>query len=630
MCGICGVFGRSDQDSLQGMMRVLTHRGPDDEHSVSDQAFSLGTRRLGIIDLEGGRQPLANENQDIWVVQNGEIYNYVSLMKKLKGFGHHFLSRSDTEVLVHLYEEKGQKFLEEIDGMFAIALWDNRKKKGMLARDRVGKKPLYYHITQTGALYFSSEIKGLLSLPFFKKKIHRPALHHFLSYKHVPAPLTIYEGIFALPPAHQLIYRIVENGKATIEIERYWQLDFSQVWTEGLSEDEIVDTLLDSLQKSVEKRLVSDVPVGTFLSGGVDSGLCTALAAMMSPQPIQTFTLAYGDQDGNPAKERDRRFAAIVAKRYQTHHHEAVIDPHHLEEDLSDILGHFDEPFGGVISTYFLARLISQEVKVAISGDGADEIFGSYLSHRLAIPIHDYTQGGKKGVPDSVALLNQNDQNILKQIADEKEWRWRYRLFVFSDEEKYSLYSEAYIEALGEVSTQEHLKSYFGPLSALDPLNRILEAEFNSQLPDQVLTFVDRLSMAHSLEVRAPYLDTDFLKLAAGVESAWKIRKGETKYILKKAGLRYLPKELVFQPKEGFLMPINQWLLTYMGDYVRELLSPSRLDKQGIFNSAYIQILLERFYQGNAFLGAKLWLLIVFQIWHDRYMDRFEVLSSPL
>ena len=622
MCGIAGIFGGGDDAAVACMLGKLRHRGPDDEFRAGGEEFSLGARRLSIIDLEGGRQPIANETGEIWVAQNGEIYNFPVLMEDLKSTGHRFRSRSDTEVLVHLYEEKGETFVNDLNGMYAIALWDGKNKKGILARDRAGKKPLYYHLSDSGVLYFASEIKALLTLPFLTRRIHWPALHHFLSYKHVPAPLSIFEGIRMLPPAHYLVYRREAESSGRVSVKRYWRLDFSRDWTDGLEEDEIVDALLETLGKSVQRRLISDVPVGFFLSGGLDSGLCTALAATLSSQPIETFTLGYGSESTTPAKERDRQCAALVSARYGTRHHEEVIKSAHLEEELPQIIGHFDEPFAGVISTYFLARLISRYVKVAISGDGADELFGSYLSHRLAAPIQAYLRQPQNGLLTPAAdHLDDRDKVVLKEIAEKEDWRWRYKLLVFSEEEKQALYAPAVAEQLGGVSTSDHLRLYFSDLTAKDPLNRVLEAEFNSQLPDQVLAYVDRLSMAHSLEVRAPYLDTDFLELAAGIGGSLKIRNGQTKYILKKAALRFLPEEVVYRPKEGFVLPINQWLLQSMEPYVRALLSRNRLRRHGLFSPAYVQSLVENFYRGGMQLANKLWVLMVFQIWYETYMQ---------
>jgi asparagine synthase (glutamine-hydrolysing) len=623
MCGIAGIFGAREDALLAAMLSKLRHRGPDDEFFVGGDGFSLGARRLSIIDLAGGRQPIANETEDVWVAQNGEIYNFPPLMESLKAAGHCFRSRSDTEVLVHLYEEKGENFVEDLNGMYAIGIWDRRKKEGLLARDRAGKKPLYYHVTDKGILYFASEIKALLTLPFLSRRISRAALHHYLSYKHVPAPLSIFEGIQMLPPAHLLIYRQTEAGQCQIDVKRYWRLDFGRVWTDGLSENEIVDRLLETLGGSVQRRLISDVPIGFFLSGGIDSSLCTALAATVSKQPVETFTLAYGPDSTTAAKEQDRRCAEMVARRYRTKHHEEVIESSHLEDDLYAIINQFDEPFAGVISAYFLARRISQHVKVAVSGDGADELFGSYLSHRLAGPIQAYVDNGKSWCATTEAAhLSAQDRKLLEEIAVADDWEWRYKLLVFSDEEKSSLYGSGLAAEMEEISTAAHLRSYFAHLTARDPLNRMLEAEFNSQLPDQVLTYVDRLSMAHSLEVRAPYLDSEFLALAAGIGGAWKIRAGETKYILKKAALRYLPEEVVYRPKEGFLLPINQWLLQNLEAYAKDLLSAERLQRHGLFNSPYVEGLVNRFYSGETQLANKVWMLMVFQIWHEIYIER--------
>ncbi len=621
MCGIAGIFGAQERAVVSRMLKPMRHRGPDDEFLVADRQFSLGARRLSIIDVEGGRQPIANETEEIWVAQNGEIYNFPRLMEDLKRAGHRFRSRSDTEVLVHLYEEKGEDFLDPLNGMFAIAIWDGQRRKGILARDRVGKKPLYYHLSKSGVLYFASEIKSLLTLPSLNRKIHWPALHHYLSYKHVPAPLSIFEGIYALSPAHYLVFTADARPEERISVKRYWQLDFGRDWTDGLSENEIIESLLGRLKQGVERRLISDVPIGFFLSGGLDSSLCAALAATVSSQPIDTFTLTYNPQSTTPAKEQDRRCAALISRRYRTRHHEETIESTHLEEELSGILGCFDEPFAGVVSAYFLARRISQHVKVAISGDGADELFGSYLSHRIAAPIQAYVND-KEHWPGTSDLrhLAAQDKALLENIAAKDDWIWRNELAVFSDEEKKSLYSASVANQVQNISSAEHLRGYFTNLTARDPLNRILEAEFNSQLPDQVLTYVDRLSMAHSLEVRAPYLDTGFLELAAGIPGSWKIRQGQTKYILKKAALRYLPEEVVYRPKEGFLLPINQWLLERMESYVKALLSPEHLRRHMLFDPQVVQSLVAQFYQGRMTLATKLWSLMAFQIWYETYM----------
>ena len=617
MCGICGVFGLGDVDTVRAMLGTLTHRGPDDEHAVSGRDFALGACRLSIVDVEGGRQPVSNEDGTVWAAQNGELYNFPTLRRDLLARGHRFASRCDTETLPHLYEEHGAELATKIDGMFAVAVWDDAGKVGILARDRMGKKPLYYH-QHRGALYFASEIKALLRIPGFERRIDLEALHHYLSYKHVPHPLSIFEGVRMLPPAHLLVYR----PGAPPAIRRYWDVDFSPS-TEAaeMTEGEIVDRLLELLRRGVERRLMSDVPIGFFLSGGIDSSLSTALAAELSTGPVKTFTLTYAEGSTTAGKEQDRRWARWVAERYDTEHHEETIAFGDYPDSLRRILRCFDEPFAGVVSTYFLAQLISRHVKVAIAGDGADELFGSYLSHRLALPLANYAEYARSG---DVSLIRpfETQPDFLARLAPMADWEWRHELMVFTDEEKSRLWAPDVSAAMGGFSTREHLRQLFARLSATDPVNRILEAEFRTIFPDQVMTFVDRLSMAHSLEVRTAFLDTEVVQFVAGLPGPLKMRGGESKYLLKQAALRYFPEEMVFRPKEGFVMPVTDWLLHGLEDYVRGTLSPSRMAKHALFDSDRVQALVDELYRGQhdyRFVN-KVLSLVVFQEWHDLYM----------
>jgi asparagine synthase (glutamine-hydrolysing) len=613
MCGICGIFGKSSKSTVRKMLSVLYHRGPDDRFYVTGKNFSLGATRLSIIDVEKGRQPISNEDGDVWVALNGEIYNFPELRTKLAK-QHSFKTRCDTEVLVHLYEDEGERFVYTIDGMFAIALWDGKRKMGILVRDRVGKKPLYY--TQLdGAVYFASEIKSLLQIPNFKRKINLEALHHYLSYKHVPSPMTIFQGIYQLKPAHYLVY---SSERKRIRINRYWKADFSPMKAVK-SEKEILDQMERILKKAVKKRLMSDVPIGFFVSGGIDSGLIAAIASKVSPETIKTFTLTYAKHSLTEGKKLDQKYARLISKMYGTEHHEEKIDFSDFPAKFPKIISHFDEPFAGVISTYFLSRLIAKHVKVAISGDGADELFGSYLSHRLAFPIYELRKKRKLEKNPDLEKIKNYLATIMK-LKDDEDWKWRYFLLVFTDEEKQKLYSSKFRQKMKKYSTLRHLKRYFKDLQSKDPLNRILEAEFNSFFPDQVLTFVDRLSMAHSLEVRAPYLDPEFINFVAKLPGKLKIRDGETKYILKKLALRYLPKEIVYRKKEGFIMPLNKWLYEKLENYVREILSEKNLKKHGLFNVREVLKLVDEFYRGKKELAVKILVLLSFQIWYELYM----------
>ncbi|MBI4532725.1 MAG: asparagine synthase (glutamine-hydrolyzing) [Candidatus Melainabacteria bacterium] len=618
MCGISGVFGLPDVETVDTMLNTLRHRGPDGGCSVVGTCFSLGARRLSILDPLGGRQPLANETNTVWAVHNGELYNFPAIRSQLVAEGHKLLTQCDTEILPHLYERCGTQLVELIDGMFAIALWDETNMVGFLARDRMGKKPLYYHWTGK-ALYFASEIKALLCMPGFQRQINLQALDYYLSYKHVPCPLSIFQDIHSLPPAHKLIFRPGQEP----QISRYWDVDFSEskdilTW----SEEEVVEQLLSLLQTSVKQRLMSDVPIGFFLSGGIDSSLSTVMAAELSSRPIKTFTLTYGNDSTTAGKEQDRRWATWVAQKYRTDHYEEMVTFEDLPRSLRHIISCFDEPFAGTVSTYFLASLVAQHVKVALSGDGADELFGSYLSHRLAFPLAHYPEYTQTGDTSLIRPFNLQPETLAR-LAEPEDWQWRSKLFVFSDEEKKTLYSPDLQAATHTACARERLRHDFLNLTASDPLNRILEAEFRTIFPDQVLTFVDRLSMAHSLEVRSAYLNTDLVRFVASLPGQLKIKDGETKYILKKAALKYFPRDMVFRRKEGFLMPITEWIASDLEGYVRETLSAERLSKHGIFQVATVQSLVDRLYssQSDHTDVNKVLSLIIFQEWYELYME---------
>ncbi len=618
MCGISGVFGRPDIETVKRMMGEIVHRGPDDGYSVAGTHFALGTRRLSIVGVADGRQPLSNEDATIWAAQNGELYNYPQVKQQLLDRGHQLHTHTDTEILPHLYEDFGTRLPEHIDGMFAIAVWDAVNRRGLLARDRMGKKPLYYYQTKD-ALYFASEIKSLLRVPGFERRINLEALHHYLSFKHVPCPLSIFEGIRMLPPAHALEYQPGEEPR----IRRYWDLDFSATSeTANAPEEALIEQLLALLRQGIKRRLMSDVPIGFFLSGGIDSTLSTALAAEISSSPIKTFTLTYAGASTTEGKEQDTRWARWAAAEYATEHYEEKVEFSNFPENLRRIIQCFDEPFSGTVSTYFLASLIVKHVKVAVSGDGADELFGSYLSHRLAQPLAQLNQYRATGDADLIRPFAVDQTDYLARLHEDDDWKWRAKLFVLSDEEKMDLYTPAVAEQMRRYCSRGQLRNDFANLTAADPLNRVLEAEFRTIFPDQVLAFVDRLSMAHSLEVRTAYLDTDFVTFVAGLRGNLKIKNGETKYLLKQAALKYFPEEMVYRKKEGFLMPVTEWLSGELESYVRETLSAERLRRHGIFNETRVQELVDDLYsrQHDYRQVNKVFALLVFQEWYDLYM----------
>jgi asparagine synthase (glutamine-hydrolysing) len=585
MCGIAGVFGAPDRDAVEAMTTALAHRGPDDRHVVTGEHFSLGATRLAIVDLDGGRQPVSNERKTIWAAHNGEFYNRRPLHTALRLAGHAIASDGDTALLPHLYEEYGAAMAERADGMFAFAVWDDERQVGLLARDRLGKKPLYYW--QHGArLYFASEIKSLLALPQFERRLNVEALRHFLGYKHVPHPQTIFEGIKCVPPAHVLLFQPGSCARLT----RYWTPDFTPLPTTA-SERELAEELDSLLRIAVARRLDADVPIGCFLSGGIDSSLTTAIAAELSDRRLKTFTLTYSPDSTTPQKDEDRRWARWVAERYGTEHHEEVVDEQRFPEELPRILSCFDEPFSGVVSTYFLSRLAASHVKAVVSGDGADELLGSYKSHRMAATM-------------PADLVN----------AD-----WRSTLLVFNDQETDALLTENVAAGSTAFSARNRMQRDFTGLTAGDSLNRVLEGELRSIFPDQVLAFVDRLSMAHGLEVRTPFLDTALVNFLARVPGDTKMRGGETKALLKRVAQRYFPGEMVFRPKEGFVMPIQRWFLNGLTPYVMDTLSPSRLAAHGLFDGAAVSRLVGEYYGGRHEHAQKILALVTFQEWHRLY-----------
>jgi len=592
------------------MLERMVHRGPDDSFLVSGEKFTLGARRLSIIDVEGGRQPLSNENATVWACQNGELYNFEECRAELEADGHRFRTRSDTEILPHLYETHGESFARRLRGMFAVAIWDDARGQGVLARDHAGKKPLHY-VEHRGALYFASEIQALLAVPDLDRAPNPQAIHHFLSYKHVPAPLTAFRGIFSLPPATTLLWR----DDAIVGTKKYWTPSFAAdaKW-DGASEEDVACEVLSVLETAVSDRLISDVPIGFYLSGGLDSSLSTAIAASKAPGRIETFTLAYDEGAKTPGKDEDRAFAREVASRYGTSHHEEIIGIDDFASEFRTAQQCFGGPFSGVTSSYFLARLIGRHVKVALSGDGADELFGSYLSHRIAGPVDAYVKKGDAGLPPGLA-----EADLVRRIASPDMASWRSRLFVFSEPDKQRIYGPEMKARTDLETSAQHFRGYLEGATATDPLNLVLEAEFRGFLPDQVLTFVDRLSMAHSLETRTAYLDPRMIELAASLPARLKIRDGDVKRILKRAAKSYLPEALISRPKEGFVMPVNTWLLDGLAPFVDETLRRKRVAEAGLLDPDGVEAVVTSFRTGETTAANKVLSILALQVWWESY-----------
>ena len=611
MCGIFGYTGKEIPGLLDQMLARVRHRGPDDQGFYSDPKVSMGMARLAVIDLTGGRQPMANEDGRIWVIFNGEIYNFVEIRKELKAHGHRFKTQSDTEAIVHAYEAYGEDFAHRLNGMFAIALWDRERQRLMLVRDRYGVKPLFY-ADLGDTLVFGSEIKTILAHPAVRSERDDEALAHYLSLRYVPSPFTIYRAIRSLPPGHMLMW---DGHKVCVR--RWYSLPMTVQWKEE-DEEELVERIDTLFQDAVRLRLRSDVPYGAYLSGGIDSGTVVAMMSRLSRKPVKTFCLTYAD---SPEQKRDSYYAKMIAERYGTEHYEYIMNWTELEKEIGEILGHLDQPFSGVISSFWLSRFIKKHVTVALSGDGADDTFGSYGHHRLVWPIREVLEAQeKRGSLEQVDFgFFKNRKEWVLELARKKPWEWRLAYAAFTEDEKKELFSEKGEERFGRYPTSDFLKRIYemSPPGG-DDLNRMLYLDIQTLLPNEILYYNDMLSMAHALEVRTPFLDYRLVELANSIPGTLKIRNGTLKYILRRMAARYLPQEILERPKEGFVLPKNTWLRAGLAPLLKEVLSPERLSLHGYFNFSFIETLVEKFRAGDDSLTFKVWTLMVFQWWYEK------------
>jgi asparagine synthase (glutamine-hydrolysing) len=595
---------------MTSMLDRIRHRGPDDAGEYQSDAVQLGMVRLSIIDLSGGHQPITNEDESIWVVFNGEIFNYIELRTELEAKGHHFKTSSDTETIVHAYEEYGTSFAHKLNGMFTIALWDTRNQTLHLYRDRFGVKPLFFS-SKNGQLVFASEIKSLLAHPSVSREFDFEAFSHYLSLRNVPAPFTIYKDIRALRPGEMLSFRTEPK------ISQWYQLPTEIRWTDS-DEDELVDRIDELLRDAVRLRLRSDVEYGAYLSGGIDSSTVVAITSEFSSSPVKTFTLAFAD---SPDHKRDAFFARQVAEQYATEHHECVMSASDLQNELPAVIRHLDQPFAGVISSFWLSRFMKQFVTVALSGDGADDMFGSYGHHRLVWPIAELHQAYEKHEPLSNVDLSffKGREDFVSNLAQYQPWEWRLAYAAYMDHEKERLLSPSAKEQLQQYSTSGFLREIYEQCNpGTDELNKMLQLDIKTLLPNEILYFNDMLSMAHSLEVRTPFLDYRLAELASSIPGTLKIRQGKLKYILRRVAARYVSAEILDRPKEGFVLPKNTWLRAGLSGMLDEVLDPDRLSKHGFFNNDYIDMLKRGFLAGDDALTFKLWTLIVFQLWYEQ------------
>jgi asparagine synthase (glutamine-hydrolysing) len=611
MCGICGIAsanGSADADRVAAMSATLVHRGPDSFGEYSDAMVALAARRLSIIDLETGDQPIPNETGTVHVVQNGEIYNYRELRSELERAGHRFRTHGDTEVLLHLYEEHGDRFAERLRGMFAIALWDAARRRLVLARDRFGIKPLYYR-AERGELVFASELRALP-----RGEIDLDALDAFLAFNSIPSPLTIFRDVRKLPAGHLLLW---EDGD--VRLEPFARPAPMEVRND--EEAELVEELRSRLRDSVRAHLVSDVPVGVLLSGGVDSSFLAALAAEESSEPLRTFSIGFEERSFDELADARR-----VAQRYGTKHRELVLRPN-TALLLPALAEAFDEPFAdsSALPTYLVSQLAAEDVKVALSGEGGDELFGGYYTYAadlLAARIGGLARFARP-------LVERLPTSTAKASFDYRAKRF-VRAAHLPPLERHHAWKEIFsAEARAELTDR---RSAFDPIDIMraryaetggaDELARLQDVDLGIYLVDDLLVKTDRASMAHSLEARVPYLDPVVTNLALALPARHKVRGLSKKVLLRKAAEPLLPREIVHGKKRGFSIPAAAWLRGELEPFAREILSTETLTRHGFFRPSVVSRLLDDHVAGREDLSRQLWGLLAFTLWHERHVER--------
>lgn len=626
MCGICGIYEyagdeRIDTGILTRMLEVISHRGPDDFGFHVHDDIGLASRRLSIIDLEGGHQPISNEDGTVVVVFNGEIYNYRELAEGLRKRGHVFSTASDTETIVHLYEEAGDDLMKHLRGMFTLAVWDARRQRLLLARDRLGIKPLYY-TDVAGRLLFGSEIKAILQHPAVVRRPDLEALSHFLSLKYVPAPQTMFDGIEALPPGHALVC-----DREGVRVWQYWDLSFERNGTSSrASEEEHAERLEELLREAVRTHLVSDVPFGAFLSGGVDSSTVVALMSEFLAEPVKTFSVGF---EGDGASFSELPYARLVADRYETDHHEVFIHGRDLPGLTEEVVWHLDQPLGdeASLANYVVAKLAARHVKMVLTGEGGDELFAGYARYageRFA-PVFQPLPAAVKSLLLSASMrmpgLRRPKLALYALCQSDEATRLVSWFPLFNDDMKEQLVSQSLRGQLQGISAKHVFARELARTDATDVLSRMLYVDTKLWLPDDLLARGDKTSMAVSLEARVPLLDHHLVEFAASLPPGLKLRRLTRKYLLRKVVSRWLPREIIERPKKGFPMPTAMWFRNEARPFVRDVLSPAAIERRGLFDGAYIDRLLSEHESRAADHGALIWGLLNVELWYRLFID---------
>ena len=625
MCGIAGVAAsdvqaRPNAEILKRMCRTLVHRGPDDEGVYTSAGVGIGMRRLSVIDIAGGQQPVHNEDRDVWAVFNGEIYNFQKLRGELERRDHKFYTHSDTEVLVHLYEEFGADFVKHLNGMFAIALWDERRKSLLLARDRLGEKPLFY-AQDKGVLYFASEMKAIFAVNPTLAQVNSKALVEYLDFGYIPDPLSAFTSVKKVPPGYLMEFCAGELG-----LRQYWDVPRYDTYFPA-SEEECLRELEARLFAAVRSRMIADVPLGAFLSGGIDSSIIVAMMAKAASGPVKTFSIGFRSDEFN-----ETPYARMVAQTFATDHQEVILEPN-VVQTVKLLTSSLEEPFGdsSMLPTYYVSQIARAKVTVALSGDGGDELFAGYDRYRIQADRAIYQR-----IPESARnfyrskifpRVPRNMKGRRLSFNASLPWQARYvdeLSFLPGFERDMPLLSREF-GRLREIDGEDSnaLMKYFADSPATDPVSQLLYVDTKTYLAGDILTKVDRMSMLNSLEVRSPMLDHELVEWAAGLSVKWKLRGRQQKYILVKLAERLgVPREAVHRKKQGFALPLKHWMRHELKDTVMMLLEP-RSVQRGYFEPAAIRSLIDEHFGGRRDRSHELWRLLIFELWHRNFLEQF-------
>lgn len=645
MCGIAGVVWSEpakalDEETLQRMLLAIQHRGPDDSGAYFSSGHAtrcaLGHRRLSIIDLGGGHQPLCNEDESVWIAFNGEIYNYKELREDLIAKGHQFKTDSDTEVIVHLYEEEGEECLQSLRGMFAFAIWDERQEKLFIARDRIGQKPLYYHFAE-GRFLFASELKSILQVPGLRKEVDPEAIDLYLTYQYVPYPWTILKGFQKLAPGHCLSLHRNE-----LDVRRYWQAPYEPTEDDPqpeLSLDQWKSRLRETLTEAVRLRMRSDVPIGSFLSGGVDSTIISGLMQSLSANPIHTFSIGF------PVKQFDEtHYAREAAELLKTNHHEFIVEPSALET-LSKLIWHYDEPFGdsSAIPTMYLSEVTRQFVTVALSGDGGDELFAGYPRYqavdlagktdRLPGPLRSVLASPLwQKIPSSSRQrsFGRRLKRFIAALGDTPEKRYLRWIGTFNHTERQDLYTADFRNRLSGFDSSQYILKCYDECPSRDFLTRTTAADVVSYLTCDIMSKVDVASMCYSLEARSPFLDHEVVAVAAQIPMELKYKNGLGKQILIDTFSDLLPESIQKRSKMGFGVPIDHWFRKELKPLVEETLLSDRFIDRGYFRREALQHMVDEHMSGRWDYSYRMWNLICLEKWHQIFLDQDVPVEMPM